>query len=87
MIPDKVDNIPICKPIKFFLELVESHGGSIIEQKISDYHFHELFFKVNNFQNKDVKNIEGIEMLRDGIYYCTCHWSTVEISHLRSPEC
>lgn len=33
MIPDKIDNIPLCQPISEFLEMLENKGGIIVDKK------------------------------------------------------
>jgi hypothetical protein len=70
MITNTIDNIPICEPIKKVIGILENNGGQIIEEKISDYHFNELFFKIVITQHVEIKDIEGIKMYNSNIYHC-----------------
>ncbi|TND10694.1 MAG: hypothetical protein FD123_336 [Bacteroidetes bacterium] len=81
MIPTEIDKVPLCKPIKEFLEMAEENGYKIVEQKLRDYHFHELYFKIKpeSIHSEKLKEIEGIQMHETGQFFCNCHWSTVEI--------
>lgn len=79
--PKKVENCPVCEPIINLLEFLLKNGFVILEQKCSDYHFHEMYFKLLapkmfNYNSIDIKSI-GLH--ESGIYYCECHWSRVEI--------
>ena len=62
----KVDGCPVCKPISALLDLLLKKGFKIVEQKISDYHFHELYFKLNHgTEDLETVEIEGIEKLNN----------------------
>jgi len=72
--------IKTCQPIERLINLLEENGFRIIEKKVSDYHFHELYIRVAGKTDIIPKNIEieGISK-RDNLFFCSCHWSTVEI--------
>lgn len=84
MIPDKVDNCPVCQPILNLLQFLTDAGYLIIEQECRDYHFHELKFIVKDtkskYNNLSIK-IDMIHKHESGIYYCECHWSTILITN------
>jgi hypothetical protein len=73
----------LCKPIASLVEHLTMNDFVVIEQKVSDYHFHELYLKlqandVNSFESTEI-SIAGIEKTDDHKYTCSCHWSTVEL--------
>jgi len=65
-------------------------GFTIKEQRCSDYHFHELYFKLLppsvNMPNENliVQKIDKIKKREDGFYSCDCHLSVVEIENNRN---
>jgi hypothetical protein len=75
----KIDNCPVCEPISLLLESLEAKGLKIIESKLVDYHFHEMYFKVSNIGNVQVPKIEKIKKHSSSEYVCECHLSTVEL--------
>ena len=75
-----VNECPACKPISALLDLFLEAGFEIAEQRLSDYHFRELYFKLKGDVGKIEKvEIEGIERFETNKYNCSCHWSVVEI--------
>ena len=76
MIKD-VDECPVCEPIKKALGFLVNNNFEIIEQKVSDYHFHELYFKLKG-EEIDVPVIENITQHSDSKLTCKCHWSSIE---------
>ena len=73
-----VDNCTICKPINNALRFLLNNDFEIIEKKVSDYHFHELFFKLKgNLIN--IPTTDKITMHSDSKLTCQCHWSLIEI--------
>jgi hypothetical protein len=78
----KINNVEVCKPVETLVKHLLDENFSIIERKISDYHFHELYIKMSgrlNSLNSDIIETEGINKISNTEYYCSCHWSTVEI--------
>jgi hypothetical protein len=49
-----IDNCQACTPINNLISILEDKKFQIIEQKINDYHFKELYFKIQG-------NIEAIK--------------------------
>ena len=73
--------IKVCKPIELLISELVNRGFEIIESKVNDYHFHELYFKLNGQLNNDFESIVIDNISRDtaNSFHCTCHWSVVEI--------
>lgn len=77
-----VDNCPTCEPLFKLIKILRENNFQIIEQKVNDYHFHELYFKFKGDIGKLSKinfDLNGIERHNDNKFIYTCHWSTVEI--------
>jgi len=78
-LPDKINT---CEPIASLVNDLVNHDCKIIEQKLNDYHFHEMYIKLQgskkSLENMKI-NIENIEKIDENKYACSCHWSTVEI--------
>jgi len=75
-----VDNCPVCKPISELIVYLQENGFEIIEQKIEDFHFHQLYFKL--FGRKDILDISQIKNIKQYSptrFICKCHWSIVDI--------
>lgn len=72
-----IDNCPVCDPIQSLVEYMLSNGYQIVEKRVDDYHFRQVFIKLMGsseiplikFRNLTAKNQR---------YFCSCHWSTVE---------
>jgi hypothetical protein len=47
----KVDDIEVCKPITELVSLFTKSGFVILESKVSDYHFYEVFIKITQLSN------------------------------------
>lgn len=76
---NSVDNCPICNPVSELLDKVIICGFDITEKRIDDYHFHQLYFKVNTqlinvLQELDLTNMKII----GNKIFCNCRWSTIE---------
>ena len=72
--------IKTCKPIESLINLLEEKDFRIIEKEVSDYHFNELKIKMKGGTEKCLENIEIEGITRnDNQFFCSCHWSTVEI--------
>lgn len=81
-IPEKVDNCPVCEPVKHLLSFLLEKKFAIKEQRCRDIHFHELYFKLHSDNpNSEIEiQIERIHKHEKGFFYCDCHWSTVVIT-------
>lgn len=78
-----VDNIKACEPINTLLRVLQDKRFEIIESKVGDYHFNELYFSLKaNRQNIQLDDIDIFNIGRYSAhtFYCKCHWSLVEIS-------
>ena len=73
----------MCKPIAALVQSLHHLGFTTIEQKVSDYHFSELYIKMKGKQNNeiDTNNIPQIQPNNDSTFMCSCHWSTVELCY------
>jgi hypothetical protein len=78
-----VDGCSACDPIKELVIYLQNKGFHIVEKELSDYHFHQLYFKL---ANKDIKkimlqidDIQKIKQYSSTKFICDCHWSTVDI--------
>lgn len=40
----QVDKIKVCNPLESLLSILLEKGFVIIKSKVSDFHFHELYF-------------------------------------------
>ena len=56
-------------------------GFEILEQKVNDYHFHEVYLKMKgNMEHiKTLSEIKEINKVDDHDFACACHWSVVEV--------
>lgn len=81
----EVNSVFPCEPISKLLDILISMGYEINSKELSDYHFNEFKFSLNN-KNSDLEFASGDKNLPDNIsrlskskFTCTCHWSIVEI--------
>jgi hypothetical protein len=76
-----IDNCPACEPINRLIGDLENNGVLIIESKLEDYHFHQMYFKINASleQLKDM-NLSGFTK-NDNFLICDCHWSRIEFNN------
>ena len=81
-----VDDCPACEPVNRLICTLLENGFEIIEQRLDDYHFHQLYFKLyGSGILLEIVDSEGF--LREGNkYICNCHWSTVEMVDTDSSE-
>jgi hypothetical protein len=79
-IPETVERIQLCDPIKSLLFELGKRKGIITKQSLADYHFSELYFEVSNVEMPDsIVTPQGITNPSPETYTCTCHWSTVKL--------
>ena len=41
-----VDDCPACEPVNRLIDILLRNGFEMIEQRLDDYHFHQLYFKL-----------------------------------------
>mgnify|MGYP003609432031 CR=1 FL=1 len=77
----KIDKVTVCDPIKNWIELLKKFDFKIVEEKVKDFHFHEVYFKMKGETVDEITNltVEGINKVTPNLYTCNCHWSTVEL--------
>ncbi|MGX1927884.1 hypothetical protein [Flagellimonas sp. 2504JD4-2] len=75
---ETVDDCPICEPIKNVLNFLLENGFEMIEKKVSDYHFHELYFKLKG-EKINIPAFENIIQHSESKLTCECHWSSIEL--------
>ena len=74
-----VDKVKPCKPISSTIKILESLGFEIIEQKLADHHFSELYFLMSGDLSKiSEKTFVGMHQVKNNLI-CDCHWSTIEL--------
>jgi len=73
-----IDNCPICKPVQNVLGFLERNHFEVMEEKIADYHFHELYFKLRG-KSTDIPAIDQITRHSTSKFTCECHWSVIEL--------
>ena len=73
----------MCEPIAALVQSLRHLGFTTIEQKVSDYHFSELYIKMTGKQNNEIDtiNIPQIQRNNRSTFTCSCHWSTVELCY------
>ncbi|XUA20898.1 hypothetical protein ACQVA2_09135 [Citrobacter sp. OP27] len=79
----KIDNIEVCNPIVELVKLLEAYDYTIIEEKVSDYHFNEVFIKMKSNTSKKLLyiNMANITQPEQGLFCCGCHWSGVKLNN------
>lgn len=53
----QIDKIKVCNPIESLLNILLKKGFVIIESKVSDFHFHELYFKLQGNYTDELEQI------------------------------
>lgn len=81
----QIDKIKVCNPIESLLNILLEKGFVIIESKVSDFHYHELYFKLlgNYTDELEQINIDKIKKIDHNNFSCTCHWSIVELEFVK----
>lgn len=81
-----VDDCPACEPVNRLIDILLGNGFEMIEQRLDDYHFHQLYFKLRGSGILlEVLPSEGFS-IEGGKYICNCHWSMVELVDTDSVE-
>lgn len=77
----QIDKIKTCKAITDLVELLKNYEFKIIEAKISDYHFHEVYIKMKGEIDNlpDTIVIKKIKSSSKYNFHCECHWSIVDV--------
>jgi len=74
-----VDDCRACEPINRLINELLEKGFVITEQRLEDYHFHQLYFKLTgNIDLVDSYSVDGFSRIEQR-FICNCHWSTIEI--------
>ena len=50
----QIENIKVCNPITTLIQYLENKGFRIVEFKITDYHFHEVYIKMSGERTDDM---------------------------------
>lgn len=79
----KIDKIPVCDPIEKLIKILIEKNYIIKESSVSDFHFHELYFKMQSVHKINLEKIavEKINLVEPSTFCCSCHWSIVEINN------
>lgn len=73
-----IDNCPACEPINRLIKDIENKGFKILESKLEDYHFRQLYIKVEG-ELSELKNFDLRGFSVSGNFLiCDCHWSRIE---------
>lgn len=73
-----INNCPACEPVNRLVEDLGKKGFSMIESRLEDYHFHQLYIKFDITLSKLVDiDLSGFTKI-DNFLVCDCHWSRIE---------
>jgi hypothetical protein len=80
-VPEYVDRVRVCEPIKVFISNALSLGYKIKSMELQDYHFDTLRFVIESDENTISSPVlnPGIFQPVPNTFVCNCHWSKVEI--------
>ncbi len=81
-----VDNCPACDPVKRLIHALSQQGYNVLESKLEDYHFHQLYFKADAPMDIARKLKIGDFSEKDNYLICKCHWSRIEFSRDHFPK-
>lgn len=75
------DKIKVCNPLESLLNILLEKGFVIIKSKVSDFHFHELYIKLQGKETDQLEqiNIDKIKNIDHKNFSCASHWSIVEL--------
>jgi hypothetical protein len=77
-----VDDCRACEPVTRLVNELLEKGFVIIEHRMEDYHFHQLYIKLQgNLSLVDSYSVDGFSRV-DNKFICSCHWSVIEIIEL-----
>ncbi|MCD8177859.1 MAG: AraC family transcriptional regulator [Tannerellaceae bacterium] len=82
----EIDKVEVCKPIEAFVNYLLEHGFVIVQQKLSDYHFHEVSIRLEG-PPMDIETIQFDKIKKldsKNVFCCDCHWSTVYIGSVQN---
>ena len=82
----QIDKIKVCNPIESLLNILLEKGFVLIESKVSDSHFHELYSKLQGNHTDELEQIkiDNIKKIDHNNFSCTCHWSIVELEFVKN---
>jgi len=73
-----VTDCAACEPVNRLIGTLLKNDFEIIEQRLEDYHFHQLYFKLKgNLEFLKRKSFEGFSKKKH-TYFCDCHWTAIE---------
>jgi len=77
----QIGKVIVCSPIELLINKLIKSGFVIIESRLNDYHFNELYFKLKGKHTEEIDNIsiDKISRFNDNTFICSCHWTTVEL--------
>lgn len=68
-----------CESINRLVTELINKGFAKKEERVEDYHFHQLYFKmVGDLKELETLDISGFKKIENK-FICDCHWSTIEI--------
>ncbi len=73
-----IDTDYICDVMKNLINQLKERNIPITECRMSDYHFHEYYIRVNaNPEIIKTLHFEGAKIVKNSIV-CDCHWSIMK---------
>ena len=77
----QIREIKVCDPIATLVRELKKMGFETVEQKVNDYHFHEVYIKMLGNVDEKLNKLKIDKISRDdnNNFSCTCHWSIVEV--------
>ena len=74
-----VDDCPVCEPVNDLIDFLENNNYKVVEEKVSDYHFHEVYFRLEG-PEIEIPQFPKISKHTNTQFVCECHWSMVELN-------
>ena len=73
-----IDGCEACEPVKSLVNKLVGSGFEVLDAKLEDYHFHQLYFKIN--AKIDEAMAFGVDdfVQKENFLICNCHWSRIE---------
>ena len=77
----QIEKVKVCNPIEILVDTLVKKGFEIVQSEVSDYHFHQLYFKLQGKYTDELEQIhmDKIKKIDDTTFSCSCHWSIVEL--------